>query len=73
VLASIWVPNTGMDHLAVLSAETQTVRGTRSDSPRPGAGASPPLRTSEWSMSGAWTARDGAEGLLRNRPRSRLL
>jgi hypothetical protein len=34
------------------------------DGPRPGAGATPPLRTSGRSVSEARTVRDGAEGLL---------
>jgi hypothetical protein len=39
-------PNTGTDHLAVLSAEARTVRGTGLDGPRSGAGATPPLHAS---------------------------
>jgi hypothetical protein len=35
VLVSIWIPNTGMNHLAVLYAEAQTVHGIGSDGPRP--------------------------------------
>jgi hypothetical protein len=43
------------------------------DGPRPGAGASAPLRTSGRYVSGARTVCDGTEGLLlRSRPRSRL-
>jgi hypothetical protein len=57
----------------VFSAEVRTVRGTEPESPRPGAGATPPLRTSGRSEPRAQTVRDGAEGLLvRSRPRSRL-
>jgi hypothetical protein len=56
----------------VLSTEARTVRGTGSDGPRPGAGAIPPLRTSGRSARWARTVRDGAESLLRSKPRSRL-
>jgi hypothetical protein len=50
------------------------VRGTGSDGPRPGAGATPPLRTSRRSVLGARMVHDGAEGLLlHSRPRSRFL
>jgi hypothetical protein len=63
-----------MNRLAVLSAEERTVRGTGSDSPRPGVGATPSLRTSGRLVPGARTVRDGANGLLLcSRPRSRLL
>jgi hypothetical protein len=56
----------------VLSAEARTVRGIGSDGPRPGAGATPLLRTSGRSTPGARMVYDGADGLLRSRPRSRL-
>jgi hypothetical protein len=57
----------------VLSAVAQMVRDTGSDGPRPGAGASPPLRTSGRSAPRARTVRDGVELLLLcSRPRSRL-
>jgi hypothetical protein len=46
LLAPIWAPNTRKDRLAVLSAEAGTVCGTGPDDLRPGAGATPPLRTS---------------------------
>jgi hypothetical protein len=46
-------------------------RGT--DGLRPGAGEAPPLTMSILSASRARTVHDGAEGLLRSRPRSRLL
>jgi hypothetical protein len=73
VLAPIRVPNTGKNCLAVLSAEARAVHSTGPDSPRPGAGATPPLCTSRRSAPGARTVRDGAEGrLLRIRPRSHL-
>jgi hypothetical protein len=51
--------------MAVLSAEARTVRDLST-------GAAPPLRTSGQSVPGARTVRDGAEGLLHIRPRSRL-
>jgi hypothetical protein len=75
MLVPIQAPNTRKDHLAVLSAEARTVHGTASDSPRPGAGTTPPLRTSGRSAPQARTVRDGAEGLLlrSSRPRSCLL
>jgi hypothetical protein len=41
VLVPICAPNTGTDRLAMLSAETRTVRGTGPDGPRLGAEASP--------------------------------
>jgi hypothetical protein len=73
VLAPIRVPNTRKERLAVLSVEARMVSGTGSDSPRHGVGATPPLRTSGQSASGAQTVRDGTEGLLfHSRPRSRL-
>jgi hypothetical protein len=57
----------------VLSAKTWTVRGTGPDGPHPGAGATPPLCTSERSAPEARMVHDGAEGLLlRSGPRSRL-
>jgi hypothetical protein len=73
VLASIQAPNTRKDHLTVFSAEARTVRSTGPDGPRPGAGTTPPLRTSVRSAPRARTVRDGAEGLLlRSRTRSRM-
>jgi hypothetical protein len=36
LLAPIWTPNTGINHITVLSAEARTIRGTGSDGPRPG-------------------------------------
>jgi hypothetical protein len=72
VLAPIQAPTTRKDRLEVLSTEARTVRGTGSDGPRPGAGATPPLLTSGRSAPGTRTVRDGVEGLLRSRPRSRL-
>jgi hypothetical protein len=67
------VPNTGTNHLVVLSAKARTVRGIGSNGLRPCAGAAPPLCMSGRSMPGAWTIRDGAERrLLHRRPRSRL-
>jgi hypothetical protein len=73
VLAPIRAPNTRKDRLVVLSAEARMVRGTGPDGPRPGAGATPPLRMSERSVPGTQMVRDGVEGLLRRRPRSCLM
>jgi hypothetical protein len=72
VLVLIWAPNTRKDHLVVLSVEVRTVRGIGPDGVRPGARETRPLRTSKRSAPRAQTVRDGTEGLLRNRPRSRL-
>jgi hypothetical protein len=59
VLVPIQAPNTRKDRLAVLSAKARTVRGTGSDGPRPGAGATP-LHTSGRSAPGARTVCNGA-------------
>lgn len=62
-----------MNHLAVLSAEVWTIRGTGQTVHDLGVGAAPFLRTSEWSLFGAQTVCDGAESrILCSRPRSRL-
>jgi hypothetical protein len=61
-----------MNRLVLLSTEARTVRGTGPDGPRPGAGAAPPLRMSRRPAPEARMVHDGAEGLLRIRPRSRL-
>jgi hypothetical protein len=47
LLVAIWALNTGTDRLTVLSADPRTVRDIRSDGPRPRAGTTLPLRTSE--------------------------
>jgi hypothetical protein len=60
VFASIWAPNTGTDRLTVLSAEAPMVNDPRLDGPRPGAGATTPLRTFGQSALGARTVHDGA-------------
>jgi hypothetical protein len=73
VLAPIRALNTRKDRLVVLSAEARMVRGTGPNGPRPGARATPPLRMSGRSVPGAQMVRDGVEGLLRRRPRSRLM
>jgi hypothetical protein len=50
MLVPIWASNTETNHLAVLSEEARTIRGTGPDDPRPGAGATPPLYASGWSV-----------------------
>jgi hypothetical protein len=71
VLSPIRVPTTRKDRLEVLSTEARTVRDIGPDGPRPGIGATP-LLTSGWSTPETRTVCDGAEDLLRSRPRSRL-
>jgi hypothetical protein len=70
VLAPIWAPNAGTNHLAVLSTEAWTVRSTGTNGPRPGTGAVPPLRTSVRSAPVAQTVR--SEGTTSRRRDSRV-
>jgi hypothetical protein len=53
MLVPIWASNTKTNHVAVLSKEAWTVRGTGLDDPRPSTGATPPLHASGWSVPGA--------------------
>jgi hypothetical protein len=73
LLVPILAPNTGMNHLAVLSAETRTSAAQGWTVRNLAAGAAPPLRTSGQSALGARTVRNGVEHrLLHSIPRSRL-
>jgi hypothetical protein len=48
MLVPIWVPNNGDDCLAVLSTEARTDRDKGPGGPRPGTGATLPLRTFDY-------------------------